>query len=121
MDHPTRRKAGLALAIVATLTAAPAHAIADAPAAGDEYVLEIPGVRQSENAGIGTGGAANGDRAAPEQLGVVGETDPPPRPLGALADAAGAIPGALLAGFAALIALAVAASVLHRRKPNRGR
>jgi hypothetical protein len=107
MEHPTRRKAGLALAIVATLAATPTAATAAAPSAGDEYVLEIPGVRQAESLGVASTGAP--DREPREQLGVVGETEPPESPLASLGDAVAAIPASLLAGLAALLALTLVA------------
>ncbi|GIK77001.1 MAG: hypothetical protein EDQ89_03170 [Acidobacteria bacterium] len=123
MDLPTRLTAGLALAIVASLAAAPAQAGAEAPAAGDEYVLELPGVRQSEGSAAGGGGEGIGpvSRTDSRQLGVVGETDAPASPLAASAEAAGAIPTSLLAGLAALVALALATVTLRltdaRRRP----
>ncbi len=123
MDLPARRTTGLALAIVASLAAAPAAATADAPAAGDEYVLELPGVRQSEGSAVGGGGEGIGPvaRTDSRQLGTVGETDAPASPLAASAEAASTIPAPLLAGLAALLALALAAATLRhpgaRRRP----
>lgn len=104
------------LAIVASLAAAPATANADAPAAGDEYVLELPGVRQTEGSAVGGGGEGIGPvpRTDSRQLGVVGETDPPASPLAASVEAASAIPASLLTGFAALLAVAIAAAALRR-------
>ncbi|HET6831577.1 MAG TPA: hypothetical protein VFH44_09545 [Solirubrobacterales bacterium] len=116
MDHPTRRTAGLALAIVAALAATPAQATAaGAPSAGEEYGLEIPGVRQSESPSLA-------DRKQPEpdheaelaQLGVVGEGDDAAAPLGVLGNAVSAVPPSLAAGLAALIALALAVAALRR-------
>jgi hypothetical protein len=123
MDHPTRRTAGLALAIVAALASAPAQAAAAGPAAGDEYVLEIPGVRQSESSAIGGGGERIGrvSVAGSEQLGVVGEADSPASPLAASADAASAVPVPLVLGLATLIGLALATFALRGREATRRR
>lgn len=117
MELPSRRTAGLVLAIVASLAAAPAEVNADAPAAGDEYVLELPGVRQTEGSAVGGGGEGIGpvSRTDSRQLGVVGEVDPPASPLAASAEAASAIPTSLLTGFAALLVVALAATL---RRPD---
>jgi len=121
MELPTRRTAGLALAIVASLAAAPGPATADTPAAGDEYVLELPGVRESQGSAVGGGGEEIGPvaRTDSRQLGVVGETDAPVSPLAESAEAASAIPMSLLAGLAALLAVALATALLRRREAKR--
>jgi hypothetical protein len=108
--------AGLALAIVATLAAVPAQASA-AASAGEEYVLELPGVRQAHSLGVNSAGEPP-DRAPriSEQLGVVGETDTPGSPLASLGDAAGAIPASLLAGLAAAVGLTLLALPLRRHR-----
>src|SRR4029079_6695594 len=49
MDRPTRTKARLALAIVATLIAVPPPAATPAAPADDEYVLQFPGVSQTDS------------------------------------------------------------------------
>ena len=119
MDRPTRRKAGLALAIVATLAAVPAPASA-APSAGDEYVLEIPGVRQAEN--LGTESAGERSERTPTvarvQRGAVGETDPAGSSLAALGSTAAATPTSLLVGIVALVALALATALPRRHAPG---
>ena len=92
MDRPTRRKARLALAIVAALVAAAGRRPARAAApADDEYVLEIPGVSQTESnvnedsGTIGTSarhdhGGGRGGAGSGVQRGVVGEADAPADP-----------------------------------------
>ncbi len=57
MIRPTLREAWLAIAIVAALAAAPAAATAAVPAS-DEYVLEIPGVRQTDSGPVAGAAAA---------------------------------------------------------------
>jgi hypothetical protein len=102
------------------LAAVPAQATA-ALSAGDEYVLEIPGVRQAHSSGVDSV-AAQSDRApaTTEQLGVVGENEPPGSPLTSLGDAAAAIPASLAAGLAAL-GLALLARPLRSRGADEAR
>jgi hypothetical protein len=121
MNRPTRWKARLALAIVAALVIVPA-AVAEASApAGDEYVLELPGVRQSDSAvNAGPAGGRSGGGSG-IQRGVVGETDEPADPLAALGDALGAIPTAIVAGLAILLALALLAVPARRPAPHGSR
>lgn len=120
MDRPTHSVARLTPAIVAALAALAStlaaaavlvpEALADAPA-NDEYVLEIPGVRQSptDSAGQSATSSRATDASAGPRQGVVGETDPPSSQLDSLLSALGSAPGALLAGFAALVAIALLA------------
>ena len=116
MICPTRRKAWLAIAIVAALTAVPATASA-AATASDEYVLEIPGFRQANN-GLAAGSAATANDAGDDiQRGVVGEQDPPPTPLATLGDAVSSFPGAFAAGLLALAAIALL-SISSRRSSS---
>ncbi|MFN8114143.1 MAG: hypothetical protein U0R51_13215 [Solirubrobacterales bacterium] len=112
MIRPTRRQASLALAIVAALCAAPAAALAAAPAS-DEYVLEIPGVRQTESGPVAGAATGDGDAGDGVQRGVVAEQDTPSTPLAALGDALAGFPAAFAVGLlalAAIVALAVSAS-----------
>ena len=113
MNLPTRRKTRLAVAIVAALVAAPAPAALAAAPAGDEYVLEIPGVRQTDAAVTQTAGSGAGGDGI--QRGVVGEIDTPATPLGALADTLTATPASIVAWLLAL--LAAAALVAIGRRP----
>jgi len=118
MNRPTRWKARLAPAIVAALLLVPAQAAEAGPGAGpapagDEYVLQLPGVRQSASDVAQPGRAA--DAGGGVQRGVVGETDEPAGPLAALGDALGALPASILAGLAALGALALLGALLRRR------
>jgi hypothetical protein len=112
MSNPTR-KARLALAIVAALLALPTASASAAAPAGDEYVLEIPGVRQTD-AGPVAAAEESGGGAGGVQRGVVGENDPPASPLSALGDAIAAVPASLSVAVAALLALALTAG---RRRP----
>ncbi len=116
MNHPTRWKGRLALAIVAALVAAPASPAPAAAPAGDEYVLDLPGGGQTESTGVNTASGA-GDR---EQRGVVGEADPPATPLAALGATAGSMPAPLLVGLTALLVLAIIAALGRRRATSRG-
>ena len=124
MDRPTRRKARLALAIVATLVVLPVPSATAAAPADDEYVLQFPGVSQTDNnvnqaptrAGEGKGATGGGSGI---QRGVVGETDAPPTPLAAAGDALTGFPASLLIGVALLLATALAAAGARRRRPPR--
>ena len=118
MICPTRRKAWLAIAIVAALTAAPTAASA-AATASDEYVLEIPGVRQTDNGSVAGTTAPPNDAGDGVQRGVVGEQDAPSTPLAALGDALSAFPAAFAAGLLALAAI-VALSVSSRPSTPHG-
>ena len=115
MDRPTHPVARLMSAIVASLAAlaslfgavlAPA-ALAGAPA-NDEYVLEIPGIRQSPTDSVAQSatGAKSQVTGGPRQ-GVVGENDPPSSPLDSLLSTLGSVPAPLIVGLAALIAIAL--------------
>jgi hypothetical protein len=121
MDRPTRRKARLALAIVAALVVLPVPAATAAAPADDEYVLELPGVSPTDNnlsqtaAHDGNGVAGGGSGT---QRGVVGETDAPPTPLAAAGDALAALPASLLVGAALLLATAILAAAARRRRPS---
>lgn len=125
MDRPTRRKARLALAIVAALVALPVTTAGAAAPADDEYVLEIPGVSQSDSGagetparhGDGSGTTAGGSRI---QRGVVGEAEAQPTPLAAAADALAAIPASLLIGVALLLATGLIAFGARRLRPPTG-
>jgi len=116
MNHPTGWNGRLALAIVAALVAAPAPPALAAAPAGDEYVLDLPGSGQAESNGVNAAAGAGGR----EQRGVVGETDPPATPLAALGATAGSLPGSLLAGLGALLALAIIAALGRRRTTPHG-
>jgi hypothetical protein len=117
MIRPTRRKAWLAIAIVAALSAVPAAASAAAPAS-DEYVLQFPGVRQTDSGPVADANPAPATKDAGDgvQRGVVGEQETPSTPLGALGDAMTGLPVAFTVGLAALAAI-VAALALSRRRP----
>lgn len=124
MDRPTRRKARLALAIVAALVALPVPVAGAAAPADDEYVLEVPGATQADTGarqiptrpGDATGPTAAGSGI---QRGVVGETDAQPTPLAAAADALAAIPASLLIGAVLLLAtVLVGAGVRRHRAPG---
>lgn len=104
MNRPTRRKAWLALAIVAALTAVPAAAAA-APAAIDEYVLDLHGVRQVDSGPVAAAAAGAVDRGDDVQRGVVGEREAPPSPLASLGDTLGGLPPAIVVGLLALLGL----------------
>jgi len=122
MDRPTRRKARLALAIVATLVVLPVPAATAASPADDEYVLQFPGVSQTDSnvnqaparAGDGNGATTGGSGI---QRGVVGETDGTPTPLAAAGDVLAALPASLLVGAALLLATALLAAGTRRRRP----
>ena len=122
MDRPTRRKARLALAIVATLVVLPAPAATAAAPADDEYVLQYPGVSQTDSnvnqapapAHTGKSATAGGSGI---QRGVVGETDDPPTPLAAAGDALTGFPASLLIGAALLLLTALFAVAVRRRQP----
>jgi len=125
MDRPTHPVARLTPAIVASLAAlvsavslaAPAtfatSALADAPA-NDEYVLQLPGVRQSPSDSPGESATSSRTpRTNGPRQGVVGETEPPSSGLDSLGSALGSVPGALLAGLAVLVAIALCARLAH--------
>lgn len=118
MISPTQKKAWLALAIVATLTSATIPAAASAAAtASDEYVLEIPGFRETSN-GLTAGSTSPRDRSGDGiQRGVVGEQDPPATPLATLGDALSTFPSVYATGLLTLAAFAVI-SVFRRRPPS---
>lgn len=116
MIRPTRWKAGLALAIVAALAAVPAAPALAAPPAGDEYVLEIPGVRDNASGPVAAAPAASPTAGENVQRGVVGESDSPSSPLAALGDALGSIPASVLTGLIVLLGLAVSMPVLTSRR-----
>ena len=121
MDRPTGWKArprpaivAAVAALIAALALAPASFAAEA--ATDEYVLEIPGARQSQSSSTidtATGGGYGG-----EQLGVAGEANPPQSGLDSLISALAALPTALLVAIAILIGL-VLAGRLPARTPAR--
>jgi hypothetical protein len=120
MNRRTHARAGLTLAIVAIASLIPMAvmtAVASAEAAGDEYVLEVPGISNDSAAG-GSGAAAPMIGANSDQVGVVGENAPPSSPLDALGSALSETP--LVAGL--LIALiAVAGLVLVASKTTQSR
>lgn len=122
MDHPIGWKIRLTLAMVAALAATPVPTALAAAPAGDEYVLEIPGVRQADS-GAGSeaaaGGGSVGGRA--EQRGVVGEADAPQAPLGALGDTLTAAPTPIVVGLAALLAIVMLAAIGRRPVSNGSR
>jgi len=122
MDHPIGWKTRLTLAMVATLAATPVPAALAAAPAGDEYVLEIPGVRQADS-GAGSGAAADGGSvgSGAEQRGVVGEADAPQTPLAALGDTLTAVPAPLVVGLAALLAVVLLAATGRRPVSNGSR
>ena len=96
-------------------------AMAAAPA-DDEYVLEIPGVSQTDsnvNQAPAHGGDGNGATTGGSgiQRGVVGETDATPTPLAAAGDALAALPASLLVGAALLLVAALLAAGTRRRRP----
>ena len=119
MDRPTRTKARLALAIVATLIVLPVPAATAAAPADDEYVLQFPGVSQTDSnvnqapahAGGGNGGGSG------IQRGVVGEADVPPTPLAAAGDALAGFSVSLLIGAALLLVTAIGAAGVRRHRP----
>ena len=113
MIRPTGTKAWLAIAIVAALSAVPAVASAAAPAS-DEYVLEIPGVRQTDTGPVANATPAT-DAGDGVQRGVVGEQETSSAPLAVLGDALSGFPVAYTVGLAALAA--IAALGLSRRRP----
>lgn len=113
MIRPTQGKAWLAIAIVAALAAAPAAASAAAPAS-DEYVLEFPGVRQTDGGSVAGSTATPTDAGDGVQRGVVGEQNAPSTPLAAVGDALSAFPAAFAAGLLALAAI-VALGISSRR------
>ena len=122
MDRPTRRNARLALAIVATLVMLPIPAAMAAAPADDEYVLEIPGVSQTDsnvNQAPAHGGDGNGATTGGSgiQRGVVGEADVPPTPLAAAGDALAGFPVSLLIGAALLLVTAIGAAGVRRHRP----
>lgn len=120
MNRPTRFKARLALAIVAALAAVPTPAIAAVPA-GDEYVLEIPGVRPTGGGSVAVPRATDfrASGRGDAQRGVVGETDEPSSPLAALGETIGSVPRSLALGVAAFAALALlVAPPLRRPVPD---
>lgn len=119
MESPIRRKAWLALAIVAALTAVPAGATA-APPASDEYVLEIPGVRQAESGPVG-GEAAPSPAGDGVQRGVVGEGNGTGSPLAALGDSLTAMPASIFAGIVALLAILLLGIARRHPDPNGSR
>ncbi len=112
MNLPTRPKTRLTVAIVAALVVAPAPAALAAAPAGDEYVLEIPGVRQADAAVTTTAGSGSGGDGI--QRGVVGETDTPATPLGALGDTLTATPASIVAWLLALLAAAALVAIVRR-------
>ena len=113
MNLPTRPKTRLTVAIVAALVVAPAPAALAATPAGDEYVLENPGVHQIETGPVTTtaGSGSGGDGI---QRGVVGETDTPATPLGALGDTLTATPASIVAWLLALLAAAALVAIVRR-------
>jgi len=126
MDRPTHREARLTGAIVATAVALiatfavliPASAGAD-PSADEEYVLELPGARQSANE-TPTASTSGGDRST-LQRGVSGEGEPPQSELAALVSTLDDSPGSVAAGLvllAALCALIAAAATRPRTGPG---
>ena len=122
MDRPTRTKARLALAIVATLIVLPVPAATAAAPADDEYVLQFPGVSQTDsnvNQAPAHGGDGNGATTGGSgiQRGVVGEADVPPTPLAAAGDALAGFPVSLLIGAALLLVAALLAAGTRRRRP----
>ncbi len=130
MDRPTHSVARLTPAIVAALTAlvhlsivaavSPPAALAETPAT-DEYVFQIPGVRQNPtDSAVQSATGADARPSGPRQ-GVVGELDPPSSQLDSAVSALGSIPGALLAGFCALIALALLGPFAHRVRAREAR
>ena len=124
MNRPTGRNARLALAIVAALIFLPVQAAQAADPAVDEYVLEPPGVSQSESS-VNEAPADHGDRGnatgggSSIQRGVVGETEAPPTPLAAAGDTLSATPSSLLIVGALLLAVALVTAGAHRhRRPS---
>jgi hypothetical protein len=107
-------KAWLAVAIVAALCAVPATASADAPAS-DEYVLQVPGVRQTDSGPVADATPVVKNAGDDVQRGVVGEQEDPSTPLAALGDAFTGFPAAFTVGLAVLAA--IAAFSLSRRRP----
>lgn len=121
MDRPTRWKARLASAIVAALVMVPAPAAqASAVPAGEEYVLQLPGVPQS-NSTVNSQPTGGSVASGGIQRGVVGESAEPAGPLAALGDALAAIPAAIVAGIAALLVLALLAIPLRHLTPHGSR
>lgn len=121
MDRPTHSKARLALAIVAALAALTAISVPSAvaaPPAGEEYVLELPGVRQTNNPAVAPEPTAIPGESRAQQ-GVVGESSPPQSPLAATASTLGSIPASLVAGLAALLALALLSTLTAVRLRTR--
>jgi hypothetical protein len=115
MDRPTRRKARLALAIVATLIVLPVPAATAAAPADDEYVLQFPGVSQTDSNVNQAPAHAGGGSGI--QRGVVGEADVPPTPLAAAGDALAGFPVSLLIGAALLLVTAIGAAGVRRHRP----
>ncbi len=126
MDRPTHSKARLTLAIVATLTGLSALSTVVAPAAlaeppaGEEYQLEIPGVRQNPSNTPVEAAATSGSSGDGTQRGVVGEAAPPDTGLESVVAALGSTPAALLFGLAALVAVALLRNPLASRSAASG-
>jgi hypothetical protein len=124
MDRPTHSQARLKKAIVAALAAllsvltaaaalAPA-AFANAPA-DDEYVLQLHGTSSSSNDSPTVSATQGGTGSSGDpRLGVVGENGSPGSQLESLVSALGAVPGPLVAGLAALLALALLTALANR-------
>lgn len=120
MDCPTHGEARLTAAIVATAVAliatfatlTPPAARAEAPA-DDEYVLQLPGARQSVNGSPAS--AAEDVASGGLQRGVAGETDPPERGFALLGSTIDDAPGSAAAGLAVLIGLGLLTVAARRR------
>jgi hypothetical protein len=126
MDRPTHSKARLTLAIVATLAALSALSTLIAPAAlagppaGEEYQLEIPGVRQNPSNTPVEAAATSESSGDGIQRGVVGEAAPPDTGLESVVAVLGSTPAALLFGLAALLAIALLRTPLASRSAASG-
>jgi hypothetical protein len=108
MRRGTQSRLILASGIALLLVAAPAAQTATAaPAAVEEYVLTLPGVKTS---GIGQSSPADGPAGRVGPVGVTGERRPAPSVLAGIG-AAAASPG----GFVLALALAAAVALALRR------
>lgn len=117
MIRPTRTTARLALAIVAALAALPAGAAA-APPAGDEYVLEIPGVKPTGGSVVSENEESAGSVGGGIQYGVAGESTTPAGPLAALGDSLRAVPASMAVGLGAVLTLLLIGGI-RRHQPRR--